>query len=107
MEIKPQYKDIANYLRNELEITRDYVEQVLEKSISNQIKQYLENTLTEEVFNKAMTEAVKCFVTNTNGGQYSTNERFSKAVIAEVERSLNQILSSKYNISVVVKTKSV
>lgn len=107
MEIKPNYADITNYLRNELEITRDYIEKVVERSIANTVKQFLAQKITEGQMDRIINSTVQATITDTTStwNRQSTKDDFSKAVQAEIRKHTGKILSEGFEIAFVVKPK--
>lgn len=101
MEIKPGYKDIVNYLRNELEITRDYIHEVVEKSIANAVKQCIEERLTDGRLDREVANAVRQVTTDSKAADWrnpSSKEAFEKAVLAAVGPKVGKFLTDEFNI---------
>lgn len=107
MEYKPGYADITNYLRNELEITRDYIEKVVEKSIANTVRQFLVSKTSEKQMDRILHSTVLAIITDTTSSwnKQSTKEEFSKAVQVEIRKHAGKILSEGFEIAFIVKPK--
>jgi len=100
MEIKPGYKDITNYLRNELGIDREYITEVVEKSIANTVKQVIEAKLTDVYLESSVGKAVKTTITDksTSYSRASMADKFDEAVLSSVKKSVGKILAENFNI---------
>jgi hypothetical protein len=103
MEIKPSYKQIVNYLRNELEITRDYIREVVEKSIANAVKQAIEERLTDGRLDREIANAVRQVTTDTTNSYTSSRESFEKAVREESRKQIGKILTKEFDIQFSIK----
>jgi Glu-tRNA(Gln) amidotransferase subunit E-like FAD-binding protein len=104
MEIKPGYTQITNYLRNELEITRDYVEKVLDKSIANTIKQFLTEKVSPDQLDRLMSQTVQQIITDNKStwNSMSTKTLFDKAIKEEIAKHVGNIISEKFEIKFTV-----
>lgn len=69
METKQRYKEITNYLRNELEITRDHIEKVMEKSIAHAVKQAIAQMMEQTPNDRIMRESIHALATDTRRGE--------------------------------------
>jgi hypothetical protein len=107
MEIKPTYNEIANYLRNELGITRDYIEDVVKKSIANTVKQHIEAHGTEGKIDSVVQRAVHAIITDSTStwNMQSTKDQFAKAVMAEVRKHTGKLLTEQFEVEFTVKAK--
>lgn len=109
MTITPTYKDIVNYLRNELEITRDYIKEVVEKSIANAVKQAIVERLTDGRLDREIANAVRLVVTDSstnNSSRTSSREQFEKAVENESRKQLGKILLKDFEVEFSIKPKN-
>lgn len=106
MEIKPGYPEITNYLRNELGITRDYIKEVLDKSIANTVKQAIEQRLDQGgKFERLLGQAITAMVTNQshNWNSTSTKDQFEKAVLKEVRTAVGKLLEKEILVDFKIK----
>src|ERR1700728_4233422 len=108
MEIKPTYKEIVNYLRNELEITRDYIRDVVEKSIANSVKQCIEEKLTDGRLDREIANAVRMVTTDGNRrwNKESSKEAFAAAVEIETKKQVGKILTKDFNVEFSISPKN-
>lgn len=88
------YREISNYLKNELGINRTYVEEVVARCIKNQVKQFLEHTITEHYLNSFVSSAVRDVVTNRSSSynRASSADQFEKAVLEETRSAVGKLL---------------
>ena len=108
MEIKPTYKEISNYLRNDLEITREYIAEVLEKSIANTVKQLLTQKMENTPIDVLLRDAIQALATDTASDwrSASTKEKFEKAVYAQVKKEVGKVLGKEFEIEISIKPKA-
>ena len=107
MEIKPGYCEMTNYIRNELGITREYIEEVVKKSIANTVKQFIEQHGTEGKINDVVQKAVHAIISDSTStwNMQSTKKLFSEAVMAEVRKHTGHILTEEFEIEFKVKAR--
>lgn len=108
MEIKPTYKEIVNYLRNELEITRDYIKEVVELSIANSVKQAINERLTDGRLDREIANAVRIVTTDGNRSfnKESSKEAFASAVKEETKKQVGKILAGDFNVEFSISPKN-
>ena len=107
MEMKPGYKEFTNYFRNELGITRDYIEQVVEKSIANTVKQAIVEKMENTPIDRLLRETIQALTTDTVHcwNTQSTKEKFEKAVYAEVKKQVAAIFEHDFGVEVHITPK--
>lgn len=108
MEIKPGYVEITNYLRNELGISRDYIAEVLDKSIANTVKQAIEQRLDQGgKFDRMLGQAITAMVTNSHHTWNSTSpkDQFEKAVLKEVRAAVGKLLEKELQVDFTIAPK--
>lgn len=105
--LRPGYREVTNYLRNELQINREFIELVVDKSINNKVMQYLDKKLNDQFLKPLIEKCVKEVITGSKASSYgySPKDDFQKAVIAEVKIAVGKILEK--DLSVEFKIKSV
>lgn len=108
MRITPTYKEITNYLRNELGITRDYIKEIVETSIGNRVKQAIEERLTDGRLDREIANAVRIVTTDGNRSfnKESSKEAFQKAVQEEVKKAVGQLLLKDVEVEFSIKPRS-
>jgi hypothetical protein len=99
--VTPVYRDITNYLRNELGINREFVTEILEKSVANTVKQVISERVTEAFIQGNIKQAIKDVITDPSARfpkKVSTQDEFNAVVVKEVRVAVQKLLEKELTV---------